>query len=359
MNLLTRLIRAVLPLSAIFAFVRRAALPLVVFLVGNLGFAQQLCSTGSGVTTNPKEISIPNTGASSSFGVSAVPTCTWSVQPEFTWIHITSITNPNGGSNPGIGSAIVNFTVDANTGFLAPRGDQDFAIRINPHDGNAGFVGIEQGAAAGDFSISVSPSSVTFDPGAGLEFQVSYNSTGGFNGPITAGFSFSNPTGFSGSFSNSATRLTVSTNASTVCPGNSILTVSGQNGNVSHTAQVPLSVQGDFSLSVDQSNPSLVQGAGASASPNLIINRLQAYGNPIALSASGIPSGVSISFGSNNTSGNSSAMTITADKSTPLGTYPITITGSGGCLRHTTTFNLTVSPSWWPAIQLLLESTEG
>ena len=36
-------------------------------------------------------------------------------------------------------------------------------------------------------------------------------------------------------------------------------------------------------------------------------------------------------------------MTITVGSSTPMGTYPITVTGNGGGIQHTATVNLTVT----------------
>jgi hypothetical protein len=286
--------------------------------------------------------------------VTSAPTCTWAVESEFPWIHITSITYPDGSPNPGIGSAIVNFTVDRNTVLLAARGDANFAIKVRPNSGNPAFVGVVQGAAAGDFSVSVSPSSVTFVPGGSQEFNVMWTRTGDFDGPITPGLSFSNPTGMTGSFRNNATLLDISTGASAICPGNSTVTVSGRNGAATHNAQVAVTVVGDFSLSLGQGSIGVVQGANAS-SALLTIGRLQNYGNPIQLSAAGLPTGATLTFGSNNTSGSSSNLVITAAQSTPLGTYPVTISGSGGCLTRSTVANLTVSPSWWAAIEHVLD----
>ena len=38
-------------------------------------------------------------------------------------------------------------------------------------------------------------------------------------------------------------------------------------------------------------------------------------------------------------------MTINVGSSTPIGTYPITVTGNGGGVQQSTTVNLTVTPS--------------
>jgi hypothetical protein len=69
------------------------------------------------------------------------------------------------------------------------------------------------------------------------------------------------------------------------------------------------------------------------------------FNSAIALSASGVPSGTTVSFNPNPIpapgAGNST-MTITVGSSTPVGTYPITVTGSGGGIQQNTTVMLTV-----------------
>ena len=70
------------------------------------------------------------------------------------------------------------------------------------------------------------------------------------------------------------------------------------------------------------------------------------FNSAITLSASGMPSGTTVSFNPNPIpapgSGNST-MTITVGASTPLGTYPITVTGNGGGIQQNTTVTLTVT----------------
>ena len=69
-----------------------------------------------------------------------------------------------------------------------------------------------------------------------------------------------------------------------------------------------------------------------------------------ALSAAGTPAGTTVSFNPNPIlapgSGNSTIM-ITVGASTPVGTYPITVTGNGGGIQQNITVTLTVvSVSW-------------
>ena len=88
----------------------------------------------------------------------------------------------------------------------------------------------------------------------------------------------------------------------------------------------------------------MVQGnQGTSTITTTISN---GFNSAITLSASGMPSGTTVSFNPNPIpspgSGNST-MTITVGSSTPTGTYPITVTGNGGGIQQNITVTLTVT----------------
>src|SRR6516165_6733729 len=70
------------------------------------------------------------------------------------------------------------------------------------------------------------------------------------------------------------------------------------------------------------------------------------FNSAISLSASGAPSGTTVSFNPSSIAApgaDSSTMTITVGSSTSTLTYPITVTGSGGGIQHTATVTLTVT----------------
>ncbi len=101
---------------------------------------------------------------------------------------------------------------------------------------------------------------------------------------------------------------------------------------------------GDFSISAAPTSQTVTAGAPASATIGTV-----AIGTPqpVALSASGAPTGALVSFSPQSvTSGDAgSTMTITTSTSTPAGTYPITVTGTGTSAVHATSFSLTVNPA--------------
>ncbi|MCX2179676.1 M4 family metallopeptidase [Streptomyces sp. SKN60] len=96
----------------------------------------------------------------------------------------------------------------------------------------------------------------------------------------------------------------------------------------------------DFSLAL---NPAAgtVQ-AGGSVNSTVGTTTTGGSAQTVQLSASGVPSGVKVSFSPTSvTSGDSSTMTVQVAADTANGTYPITVTGTGSA-THTVTYQLTV-----------------
>src|SRR5271165_6293439 len=101
---------------------------------------------------------------------------------------------------------------------------------------------------------------------------------------------------------------------------------------------------GMLSLSASPASLSVVQGNQGTSTITTTISG--GFNSAISLSASGMPSGTTVSFNPNPIpapgSGNST-MTVTVGSSTPTGTYPITVTGNGGGIQQTATVTLTVA----------------
>jgi kumamolisin len=102
-----------------------------------------------------------------------------------------------------------------------------------------------------------------------------------------------------------------------------------------------------FSLSASPSSVSVVQGhAGTSTITSTVTG---GFSGVISLSASGQPSGVTVSFNPTSITGaGSSTMTMTVGSSVATGTYTITVTGTSGSTTHTTTVSLTVTSATSP-----------
>ena len=109
------------------------------------------------------------------------------------------------------------------------------------------------------------------------------------------------------------------------------------------------SAQGNFTLSASPTSLSIVQGSQGTSTVTTAISG--GFNSAITLSASGVPTGTTVSFNPNPipAPGNgSSTMTITVGANTAVGTYPITVTGSGGGIQQTATVTLTVTAQQQP-----------
>ena len=99
-----------------------------------------------------------------------------------------------------------------------------------------------------------------------------------------------------------------------------------------------------FTMSASPASLSVAQGNQGTSTITTAVSG--GFNSAISLSASGMPSGTTVTF--NPTSipapgSGSSTMTITVGSATPAGTYPITVTGNGGGIQQTTTVTLTVT----------------
>ncbi|GAA4358088.1 hypothetical protein GCM10023145_30380 [Angustibacter luteus] len=96
----------------------------------------------------------------------------------------------------------------------------------------------------------------------------------------------------------------------------------------------------DFSVSLSPASGSA--SAGQSTTSTVSTATTSGSAQTVALSASGAPSGVTVSFSPSSVqSGSSSTMTVAVGSSAASGTYPITVTGAGS-VAHTATYSLTV-----------------
>jgi hypothetical protein len=102
----------------------------------------------------------------------------------------------------------------------------------------------------------------------------------------------------------------------------------------------------DFTLTA--SPASLAVAPGSFGTSTITVNATGGFSGTVALSASGLPSGVTASFNPASTT-TSSTLTLTASSSATVGSANVTITGTSGSLTHTTAVNLTISGYYtWP-----------
>ncbi|MFF3288744.1 M28 family peptidase [Streptomyces sp. NPDC003023] len=103
----------------------------------------------------------------------------------------------------------------------------------------------------------------------------------------------------------------------------------------------------DFSMALSPSSGSVQPGSSATATVSTSVTSGSAQS--VALSATGAPAGVSVSFSpSSVTAGNSATMTVSTTASAAPGTYTLTVKGDGTQADHTAQYTLTVGGGGTP-----------
>jgi phospholipase C len=226
-----------------------------------------------------------------------------------------------------------------------------------PRDGNPATGDLTQCfsfSSTPAFELSASPTAVTVAQGGTGTSTISSSVSGGFDNAVTlsasglpngATASF-NPTSIAAPGSGSSTlTLTVGSSAAT---GTYTITVTGTGGGITQTTTVSLIITSSatFTLSATPSSVSVQQGGSGTSTITSAVSG--GFSSAVALSASGLPSGVTATFNPTSIAApgsGTSTLTLTASSSAAAGTYTITVTGTGGGVTTTTTVALTVTSS--------------
>ena len=104
--------------------------------------------------------------------------------------------------------------------------------------------------------------------------------------------------------------------------------------------------------SLSASPASLSVAAGASGTSTVTVTPTGGFTSAVALTASGLPTGVTASFSPASTT-STSTLTLTAASTAAAGTYPITVTGTSGSTTHTVTVSLTVTTASTNPVQVV------
>jgi hypothetical protein len=201
-----------------------------------------------------------------------------------------------------------------------------------------------------DFSMSASPNEQTITPGGSTTYTITVSLVSGSTQNVAlsvsgapSGVSTSlNPTSGSPSFNSI---LTVST-ASSVAPGQYVMTITGTAGAKTQTTTVALTIgqAPDFRIDVSPGSGTSTQGETASFSVNVV--GLNGFNSQVSLSLSGLPTGVGGTFSVQSSVPDfSSTLTLTIPANSPTGSFTLTITGTGGGLTRVANVVLVVNPA--------------
>src|SRR6266566_3073884 len=251
------------------------------------------------------------------------------------------------GPNCYLANGSVGVLSTSNTSFVPAYGTNvgwDFATGMGTVNA-ANLVNNWPSSTTGpSFTLSASPTNVTFPQGAVGSTTITINPLNGFSGKVNL-TALGLPSGVSASFgTNPATTSSLLTLSATgtATTGTVTVTITGSSGSLTTTATVSLTVnpQGNYTLSASPNSLTIMQGtSGASA---ITVTPQNGFNGSVGLSASGLPSGVTASFNPSSTA-STSTLTLTASSTAATGTVTVTVTGVSGSLTNSTTVSLTVA----------------
>ncbi len=200
------------------------------------------------------------------------------------------------------------------------------------------------------FGLTASSPTLTAAPGGSGTATISSTVLNGFKSAITLSAS-GEPSGVTVTFGtnpitgagNSVMTVTVGTS---VALGKYNIKVKGTSGSTTEIVTVTLTVaQPNPNFTISASPTSITAAPGGSGASTITVAAVGSFKSKVALAATGYPTSVTVHFkpASISKGSGTSTMTVTVGKKVKLGTYNITINGTGGGITHTTTITLNVN----------------
>ena len=192
------------------------------------------------------------------------------------------------------------------------------------------------------FSLTSSAASLTVPRSGSGSTTISVAGSSGFNSTVGLGVS-GLPSGLTAAFSPSSTtgKSSLTFNAgSSATAGTATVTVTGVSGTLTSNTTIVLTVTApNFTLSLLPATLGLPRGA--SAAGTVTVTAQNGFNSSVALSASGLPSGVAAAFAAPSAAG-TSLVTFTASSTATVGSFPIVVRGVSGALTSSSALTLIV-----------------
>ena len=255
-------------------------------------------------------------------------------------------------------TAVMTITTALNT----PTGDHSLNVRATGGD-------IVQQVAVTltvtphpDFVLSIEPEAQTTVQNESVAYTVHLTSEHNFTAPVSLSLE-GLPTGSTATWSGNpvapsgTTVLTITTTSQTPI-GDHVLELTGVGDGLTHSASALLSVSlhPGFTLAITPAEQSVFQGQLAVYATT--ITGLYDFTEPVQLTLSGLPAGVTAAIAPNPvTPSGTAAITLTTALTAPLGTHALTLAGTGGGRSHTSPLTLTITPH--PDFAMVAEPITG
>jgi hypothetical protein len=199
---------------------------------------------------------------------------------------------------------------------------------------------------AGSFSLKPSAATLSIAQSATGTDTITVTDVSPFSSSVTLAAS-GLPTGVTAAFgANPATSTSVVTftASSTATVGTSTVTITGTSGTLSATTTIALTVTAKPGFTLAPSTSTLSVTQAKTATDTITVTDVGGFTGSVTLAATGLPTGVTVTYGTNPTTSNS-VLTFTASSTATVGTSTVTITGTSGTTTATTTISLTVVSS--------------
>ncbi len=281
-----------------------------------------------GASSAPSTISVVPAGgfagtvALSATGMPAGVTATFS--PAST-AHTSNVTF-NATANAAPGTSTV--TITATSGSLSSK--TTIAVTVT---------------AAPGFTLTATPTAFSMRAGSSGSSTLTANPQSGFTGTVSLAVT-GLPAGVTAVFSSPTTKTTSTltlTAATTAAATTTQVIVTGTSGALTGKATIAVTVTPPPTFTLSPTPAALSVGPGLSGIANITVNALNGFTGTVALTASGMPTGMTATFSAASTT-TGSTVTFAVPKTAANGTSTVTITGVSGTLTAKTTIALTVAP---------------
>ena len=196
-----------------------------------------------------------------------------------------------------------------------------------------------------DFQVAVSPASQQAVSGGQASYTVTIPLSGAFSQPVTLSVT-GLPPGATGSFGapQGNTQVLTVTLAPHTAPGQWIFSILATGGGLTRVASASLTVlaEADFDLTLARTTARVEQGRSASIS--VAVAPRNGFAASVKLQADGLPSGSTASWSAQETA-SSSTLTIDVGGAAALGTYPVTVVGTGAGVSHSAQLSIEIVPA--------------